>query len=223
MNQFARLRLVGAALLATMLGGCLGSLVGGGKPDTLYRFGDPGPAATVPLAVPRRVLAVLPVGLPAAAAGDRILTVESGTGAYVKDVRWISPATILFSDAVRGALTGRIPDLALVDRVTARQAQRYLTIWISRFEARYDAGSQIPVVAIEGQAVLADSATRAIVARMPIAERAPAGGAGAAMVAAAFDAAVRRASVGIADWTNANLTTGIPPEPFAVPTAKSAK
>lgn len=206
MSLRASLRLAAGTALATLLGGCLGGLVGGGKPDALYRFGDAGPAATAPLATPRRVLAVLPVQLPAAAAGDRILTVEGNAAAYVKDVRWVSPAATLFSDAIRGALVVRVPDLALVDRITARQAQQYLSVRIDRFETRFAEGATAPVVVVEGEASLADPATRAITARRPIVQRVDASGSDASSVAAAYDGAVRAAGVDVADWVNQRLT-----------------
>ncbi|MCC2978029.1 ABC-type transport auxiliary lipoprotein family protein [Sphingomonas sp. PL-96] len=208
MKHAAGARAAGAIAMVTLLGGCMGGLLGGGKPDQLYRFGDPlvaEAAATAPVPVPRRTVTLAPIQLPAAAAGDRILTIEGASAAYVKDVRWVSPATFLFRDAVRGAMQARIPDLALSDRASARQTQGIVTVRLSRFEAEYDGTSEQPTIRVEGEAVLVAPDTRAILARLTIMEREVASGGGAEAVARSFDTATRRASIAVADWVNLSL------------------
>lgn len=199
-------RLCAISLLAPMLllGGCLKSLMGGGKPDGLYRFGS---LADLPLQsaqnTPQRLLLVMPVRFPAAAAGDRMLTVSGNEMAYLKDMRWISAASILFRDSLTDAVQRRAPDLALADRTTATRADAILAVDVDRFEASYDHGTgSPPTIHIAGSAALIDSATRIAIARRAFSRSIPASTNTIGGLVATIDAGSRQSVVELADWAN---------------------
>jgi cholesterol transport system auxiliary component len=206
MNSAAHARVAAVLGLAGLLGGCVGGLLGGGKPDRLYSFGGISDVAVSAEVQPRRLLSVPSVQMPAAVAGDRILTVQGNERAYIKDVRWVSPAAMLMQGAIEGALRTRVPDMTLADTVTVRKSQAVLSVRLSRFEAEYatDADSP-PKVRIVGDATLIEATTRRIIARLPIDERETARGNGSAELAAAFDRATQRAVVLVVDAVNQRL------------------
>lgn len=185
-----------------LLGGCLGSLVGGGKPDALYRFGS---VADLPVqtavGMPRRMLVLPPVRFPAAASGDRILTTSGDQVAYVKDVRWLSASSILYHDSLAETLRRRVPDLALADRGTVARAQAVLAVEVERFEASYEEGAdRPPVIYVTGTASLIDPANRSVMARRSfgLPQRAPTNTAGG--IVRAIDLASRQGIIELADW-----------------------
>lgn len=215
-----RLRTLGVLAAATMLSGCVGSLLGGGKPDRLYRFGASAMAPTpvVPTVRPRRLLTVPAAQFASAVAGDRILTVDGAKAAYAKDARWLSPASVLYDDAVQAALRTRVPDIGIATRATLRDTTAILSIEIDRFEAQFaDRGdaSATPTVHIEGTATLVDTHTRAVIARYPIASMQTASADNEAAIVAAFDTAATRSAAAIADWVNVAT-----PVPASLPTRR---
>lgn len=207
MSRAANPRIVALLGLAGLMGGCVGGLLGGGKADQLYSFGvlqDDAPV--VAEASPRRLLSITPVQMPGAAAGDRILTVQGNESAYVKDVRWISPATMLMQAAIENTLRARVADLMIAHPSTARKAQTILSIRLSRFDAQYPSdGNGLPTVRIMGDAALIDAATRRIIARLPIDTREAAHADGSAALASAFDRATQLTAVLVSDGVNQRL------------------
>lgn len=195
--------MLGAVL---MLGGCIGSLVGGGKPDTLYRFGDFDDAsAIVQPGLARRTLLLTPASFPAAVAGDRLLTVEGNEVAYLKDVRWASPAPILFRDALTRAFQRRAPDIVLADRTTAGAAQAVLTVDVNKFEAAYENGPDAPpVIHVSGSSAIV-GADRALLGRHAFTHALPASANTTSAVAAAIDVASRDSIVELVDWVSTVL------------------
>lgn len=190
-----------------LLGGCIGSVIGGGKPDALYRFGSSTAAPSAPgAAFARRSLLLMPVRFPAAAAGDRLLTVAGTDVAYIKDVRWVSAAPVLFRDGLAGTFQRRVPDIALADRVTASGVDAVLTVDVTRFEAAYDRGTAAaPTVHVAGVAVLIDPTSRTAIARRPFAQAQSASADTITAIVAATDTASRNALVELVDWTNASV------------------
>ena len=97
-----------AAVLFIPLAGCI-SLLPKAKPSQLYRFGtevsEPaGPSSRASFGVLKT-----PATFVQAAASDRILTVTQGEAAYIKDARWVSPAAVLFDEAVARTFQGGGP------------------------------------------------------------------------------------------------------------------
>jgi len=193
--------------LVIALSGCVGSLLGGGKPDRLYRFGPTASAAaSAPIGQPARVLAVPPPQFAPDIGGDRILTVAGQDNAYLKDMRWVSPAPTLYAGTIETTLAERAPDMIVATRAIGAQPDARLAIEIDRFEARYDDdGKAAPTIHIEGRAVLIDTRTKAIIGRYRIAAAETARSDTGAAIAAAFDTAARASTVSLVDWVNVSI------------------
>lgn len=200
---------LGALPSLLLLGGCLGSLVGGGKPDALYRFGS---FADVPVqaeaGTPRRMLLLPAVRFPAAASGDRILTISGDQIAYVKDVRWMSASSILYHDSLTEALRRRAPDIAITDPSTVSRAQAVLSVEIERFEASYDDGvDRPPVIYVAGAASLIDPANRSVLARRSFAHSVRSSANTTGAIVRGIDLASRQGIVELADWAARTVPT----------------
>jgi len=154
-------RLSKALLVAVMLvplGACI-SLFPKSKPVQLYRFEVPAVETTQANAQVGVLLS--PVDFQAASASDRILTITGGEAAYVKDARWISPAAILFEEAVIRAFQGG--RARLVQRGDVAQAQYALKLEVQTFETRYASENSAPQVVVAVHALLSRNTDRAVV------------------------------------------------------------
>lgn len=200
-------RIHGFVLLAALvlISGCA-PLLGGGKPDNLYRFGVPvQPESPVEAALPAPRPAVLArVRFAPEIEGDRILTARGQAVLYIKDARWAAPAPDLFSQAVIGQFDRRAPGIRLVpsgERVGSAHA--FLRLSIDRFEARYTPGEREdapPRIIVAGSASLADpDSSRPIIEQRFWIEE-PASANSQSAIAAAFDQAVSRYTTQLADW-----------------------
>ena len=84
-------------LVAPLAAGCV-TLLPKNRPAQLYRFEAAAPQSpTGPAPI---TLTIDRVVLPAASEGDGILTVRGDVAAYVEGARWLSPAALLFREAV---------------------------------------------------------------------------------------------------------------------------
>lgn len=198
-----QLRPLAPILAAAALTGCLGGLLGG-KPDRLYRFGAaaaPPPAGRTAPGAPARTIALAPPVFAGEVAGARVLTVEGREASYLKDVRWVSPASALFGEALEAGFAARAPWLEPAQRREKAGADS-LQVSINRFEAAYagERGSP-PTVRVAGSAVLIDGGTGERIATWRIAEEQPAAADRVGAIVDAFDAAVARAVAGTVDWT----------------------
>ena len=151
-GSFAKAAL--AAVVCLTLGGCI-SLLPKVKPVQLYRFG----AATAPAAAvsPAPALTIVRgnIDFDSAAATDRILTVEGADAAYIAGGRWVSPAPVLFQEALMRAFQAAPGPARLVGRTRLSRASLVLNLDVQAFEARYDHGrDKAPLVAIQVHAVL---------------------------------------------------------------------
>lgn len=188
-----------------LLAGC-GALLGGGKPDQLYRFGAPQPPTSseaggdvVPTA--RTTLLLMPARFAAEIDGDRVLTVHGSKALYIKGLRWVAPAPTLFDEAVRATFRSRAPWIALTDRRAGGSADHDLQIRMNRFEARYEGGvKSAPTIRVEGEATLVDARTHNPLGSYRLVAEQRASGADAAAVVAAFERAAAAATVGMVDW-----------------------
>jgi cholesterol transport system auxiliary component len=149
--RVARLAAAGLALaLSASLAGCI-TLFPKEKPVQLYRFD----AAVQPIQSSGRSFAVRTSmsEFDAAAAGDRIMTVDGDQVAYVADGRWSSPANQLFDEAVAHGFAAPGDAARLVGSIG--KADYRLRLVVSRFEARYPSGpTSTPTVVIVVRAVL---------------------------------------------------------------------
>lgn len=206
-----RIRYATAAVmsLATLLSlaGC-SALLGGGKPEQLYRFEAPpaGPLGAGSIEPPRSTLLVMPVRFAAEIQGDRVLASRSQEALYIKGLRWIAPAPILFEQSVRATFRARAPWLAVTERRGGGPADNILQIRVDRFEARYDGGPAAPpTIHVEGEATLSDAVKLNQTSRYRISSVQQAVGGNAAAIVAAFSQAAAMAVVATVDWTDTTV------------------
>jgi cholesterol transport system auxiliary component len=193
---------LGAVLL---LGGCVGSLLGGGKPDALYRFGNAPPVATSAPALPaprQQTVVLLKAGFAAEVGGDRVLTTHAGSARYIKGMRWVAGAPGLFTQAMARSFETRAPGLRFTTTQGGDLTGYALALAISRFEAQYggDAMTSPPTVLIEGDATLYGLSDRKEIATRRFTAQAAAGRNAADDIAAAFDQATTAYTAQVSDW-----------------------
>lgn len=185
-----RLVFASAATAALLLSGC-GTLLGGGKKATLYRFGD-GPAPVVGPVHPREILFLPPPIFDPAADGDRILTVSGNRAAYLAGARWLTPAPTMFAAAVKRHIESVRPEVDVETGRSTVQPDHVMRINVASFEARYDNGDdQAPVVVIVAHMSL-DAPVGGKATPVIIEERERAADNRASAVTMAFGAAVDR-------------------------------
>ncbi|MEO8115801.1 MAG: ABC-type transport auxiliary lipoprotein family protein, partial [Phenylobacterium sp.] len=150
------LRLAAGGLCVLALAGCI-SLLPKSKPVALYRFGQ-APAAQANPAPAAGAVGVFRANgtFPLEAAGDRILTITGGKAAYLSDSRWVSPASVLFDQAVLEAFDVAPGPVRLISRGELGNAAYALRLDVRNFEARYDSGPKAaPTVVVRVRAALA--------------------------------------------------------------------
>ncbi len=119
------------------LGGCV-TVLPKEKPVQLYRFDVTGAGRSAPVAGGRVALAVSSF-LPAASRGDGVLTLRGDQAAYVSEARWVTPAAVMFHEAVTGALEAEAPHVRVLRAGDAGAAGLRLRIDVRHFEVVYDA------------------------------------------------------------------------------------
>jgi cholesterol transport system auxiliary component len=207
MRTPARLILVAGCALA--LSGCV-SLLPKGKPAHLYRFGQTMSAGQAPAAA---APAVAKVGVLRAnasfqqeSAGDRILTITGEKAAYVGETRWVSPAAVLWDQAVTRAFEDNNAPVQLVARGEASRADYALRIDVRNFETRYDDGPETtPAVLIRIRAVLTNNQDRDHPAERIFEIRAPAASNRVTSIVPAYDKAVADILNQLTSWANAQV------------------
>jgi cholesterol transport system auxiliary component len=109
---------------------------------TLYRFGDT--QVSVPKGPPGAMFGVLktPSAFTRAAAGDRMLTSTNGEVAYIAGARWVSPAFVLFEEAIAKAFENDPGRARLIGRGEVAKADLMLRLEVRTFEADYVNGRQ---------------------------------------------------------------------------------
>lgn len=194
-------RLAVLAACALSLSGCI-SLLPKSKPAQLYRFDAPPPAsATTP---GRGAVAVyLSNGkFQEESSDDRILTVTGGKAAYIAGSRWVSPAEILFEQAVNRAF-----DSSPIRMIARGQPGRYAyaeRIDVRTFEARYDSGAKAaPTVVVRLHAALSRS-DQSSVGEQDFEARVPASDNRVGAIVTAFNTAVGEVIGKIVAWTEKN-------------------
>ncbi|MEO6340440.1 MAG: ABC-type transport auxiliary lipoprotein family protein [Caulobacteraceae bacterium] len=216
MSPFRKTAPLAAIILALSLAGCV-SLLPKSKPAQLYRFGMGGADATAPpggVQGPMSGVVLQAVSFPRAAGGDQILTITGGQAAYISESRWISPAQVLFQEAVQHSFDTRAHRARLLNRGEIGAASAFLRLEVRSFEARYDQGAtaapQVAVVvlarmsALDGQVVgeqTFHSEIRATDNRV-------------GPITSAFDASVDKVLGDITTWAD---LTAPPPRPGRAP------
>jgi cholesterol transport system auxiliary component len=190
-----------AAAMALSLGlaSCI-SLFPKTAPATLYRFETQTPAEAGAQA--SHSVAILHAGgtFTPAAAGDRMLTVTGSEAAYIAAARWVSPAAILFDDAVNRTLQSS-PSVRVASVGELSHPDYILRVDVLTFETRYVNGPQAaPTVVIEARASLANVQSRASVGSIMLAAQVPASDNRVGAIVAAYSAATTQVMGQLENW-----------------------
>jgi cholesterol transport system auxiliary component len=186
-------------LAALALSGC--SILGGGKPVDLYRFGAQ-PAQTVQSSAARFGVLKTPIDFVEAAGSDRILTVTGGSVAFIKGARWASPAEVLFDEAVNRTFQNEGGRARLLNRGEVAKADYVLKLDVRTFETRYAYEKAIPEVVVEVRALLSRNDNRAVVGERVFTATAPAADNRVSAIATAYDQAVGQVLGELHGWVN---------------------
>jgi cholesterol transport system auxiliary component len=195
----ARLAAAGLALaLGASLAGCI-TLFPKEKPVQLYRFD----AVVQPMQSSGHAFAVRTSmsDFDAAAAGDRIMTVDGDQVAYIAEGRWSSPANRLFDEAVAHGFAASGDAARLVG--STGKADYRLHLVVSRFEARYPSGpTSVPTVVIAVRAVLDRQSDLSHVATQEFDAEVPASENRVGPIVQAFDQAATKVVGDLVTWVD---------------------
>lgn len=200
MSRPALLRLGAVAVLALGLSGCLGGLLGGGKPAQLYSFGYHGPAAA---GAPQRSVGVYKANslFQREAAGDRILAITGEQASLIAQSRWAAPAQVLFDQAVLAAFDGS-PRVRLLSRGEPSKSDYSLRLDVRNFETRYDNGAKAaPAVLVRVRASLTRNQDNSVVGEQIFESRQPAAENRVGAIVGAYDAGVTDVLSKVVAWT----------------------
>jgi cholesterol transport system auxiliary component len=208
----ALLRLAVLGLCGLALSGCLGGLLGGGKPAQLYRFGQ------IPTAAPQAAPAAGGVGVFRAtslfqreAAGDRILAITGGQAQYIAESRWVAPANVLWDQAVLAAFDAAPGRVRLISRGEPGRADYTLRLDVRNFETRYEAGPEAaPTVVVRARAVLARDRAENLGPEQIFESRVPAASNRVSSIVAAYDRAVGDVLGQVVRWTESQVSRPSP-------------
>jgi cholesterol transport system auxiliary component len=200
-----RRAIAAAALLATSLAlsGCI-TLFPKATPVQLYRF-----AAAAPAAQPVSGAAAFNLQRSAtiflrAAQSDLILTTSGPEIAYIAGSRWVSPASVLFDEAVDRAFDASGGPAHIVPRGEMGSSGASLKLDVQAFEARYSgAKDAAPTVVVRVQGLLVRASDRHVLAEKIFEVQKPADTNRVSAIVAAFDAATTDVIGQIVAWTGA--------------------
>lgn len=190
-----------AAVAAVSLSGC--ALLSSPDPVQLYRFGDPAGAATSAVASPVQVK-LRSLEMPQASSGDRLLGVTGAEAAYIGGARWVSPASMLYSDALEASFASQARAVRLIGRRELTPTTRLLDVDVRAFETRYEYAGGTPTVVITARARLLRFPERTVVAEDTFTVTQPAAENRLSSIVDAYDVATRDVNTRIVTWTDAN-------------------
>lgn len=199
----AIVRIVAATALALSLSGCI-SVFPKSKPVGLYRFGEtqaaaPGGAAGAPFGVLKS-----PTVFTRAAAGDRMLTSTQGEVAYIADARWVSPAFVLFEEALANAFQADTGRARLIGRGEIAKADLVLRLEVRAFEVQYVNGPKAaPEVLVRVRGVLNRNQDRTLVSDQLFEARVKASDNRVSAIVPAYDRATAKVLSDVVAWVNA--------------------
>lgn len=193
-----------AAVAAVSLSGC--ALLSSPDPVQLYRFGDVGGTLTTSVAAPVQVK-LRAVEMPQASQGDRLLGVTGSEAAYISGARWVSPALLLYGDALEASFASQSRAVRLIGRRELTPTPRLLDVDVRAFETRYDYAGAAPTVVITARARLLRFPERTVVSERTFTVSQPAGENRVSAIVEAYDVATRDVNTQIVVWTDANAAT----------------
>lgn len=202
-TQHTILRSLTIAVAAVALTGCI-SLFPKSKPAGLYRFGHVAAASSRPATEKSFGVFKTPTVFTRSAMSDRLLSVTNGEAAYISDARWVSPAVVLFDEAVARAFEGENSRARLVTRGEALKAAMALRLEVRSFEAVYVNGPKAPPeVLVEIRAVMTRSNDRALLGDQVFVARVKAADNRLGAIVPAYDTAVSQVLSEIVTWVSA--------------------
>lgn len=193
-----------AAIAAVSLSGC--ALLSSPDPVQLYRFGDAAGPVAAPVASPVQIK-LRALEMPQASQGDRLLGVTGSEAAYIAGARWVSPALMLYSDALETSFGSQARTVRLIGRRELTPTTRLLDVDVRAFETRYDYAGAAPTVVITARARLLRFPERTVVSEQTFTVSQPAGENRVSAIVEAYDLATRDVNTQIVAWTDANATT----------------
>lgn len=194
------LRSVGVAAVAVALTGCI-SLFPKSEPAGLYRFGHAAAESSRPASEKSFGVYKTPTVFTRSAMSDRLLSVTNGQAAYISDARWVSPAIVLFDEAVARAFEGPDSRARLVTRGEALKAAMALRLEVRSFETDYVDGPKAPPeVLVEIRAVMTRSNDRALLGDKVFVARVKAADNRLSAIVPAYDQAVGQTLSEIVAW-----------------------
>jgi cholesterol transport system auxiliary component len=201
-SALLRLAVVGASALA--LSACV-SLLPKSKPAHLYRFGQPVAAEAIDATVGDVGVLRTSATFQREAAGDRLLTITNGKAAYVADTRWVTPAAVLWEEAVVAAFDADGGPVRLVARGEPASAPYVLRLDVRNFETHYDNGPKAaPLIVVRVRAAMTGVTNRGLVGEKLFEKRVRAGDNRVTAIVPAYDKAVGELLAEVVAWTNAN-------------------
>ena len=209
-GSLARAAWLAAACIA--LAGCV-SLFPKAVPAQLYRFGAPDAADTAaPSAAAQTSGAVIGEGrieLDPAASGDRILTMTGKDAAYVAGARWVSPASVLFDEALIRTFEQTPGAPRLVPRFGLLRAPLMMNLDVQAFEARYDQGDKAaPLVVVRVRAQMIRTESRAVAGEQTFTTTVRASDNRVGAIVQAYDQAVGKTLSDIVAWSGGVPSAG---------------
>jgi cholesterol transport system auxiliary component len=192
-----------AVAMTVPLGACASMLFGKSDPVQLYRFGAQ-PAAETTVSNARFGVLQSPTEFVEAARSDRILTVTGGQAAYIKDARWVSPAQVLFDEAVARKFQGSPGSARLIQRGEVAKADYVLKLDVRTFETRYAYAEAIPEVAVEVRALLTSNVDRSVVGERVFSATVPAADNRVGAIVLAYEQAVDQVLGELYGWVNSS-------------------
>ena len=193
-----------AAAAALSLSGC--ALLSSPDPVQLYRFGDAAGAVATPATSPVQVK-LRALEMPQAAQGDRLLGVTGSQAAYIAGARWVSPALMLYSDALEASFASQARSVRLIGRSELTPTTRLLDVDVRAFETRYDYAGAAPTVLITVRARLLRFPERTVVSERTFTVSQPAAENRITTIVDAYDMATRDVNAQIVAWTDANAAS----------------
>lgn len=197
-------RALAVAAAAMALTGCI-TLLPKAEPVGLYRFGvEPVAAAKGP---PGALFGVFktPTVFTRASAGDRLLTITNGEAAYIAGARWVSPASILFDEAVARAFEADPGRARLIGRGEVAKADLVLRLEVRSFEAVYvDGPKAAPEVLVQVRGVINRNNDRALVGDQVFEARVKASNNRVGAIVEAYDEATAKVLTDLTGWVSAS-------------------
>jgi len=197
-----RAPLLALAVSAVALSGCI-SLLPKSKPSQLYSFVPP-PAASAPARAGANAPAVFRTNgsFQEESAADRMLTITGGRAAYIAQSRWVSPASVLFDQAVAQAFDAS--PVRLIERGQQGKAAYALRIDVRNFEAHYDNGDKAaPTIVVRVHAAL-NRADQTLVGEQLFEAKVTAGDNRVGAIVGAYNKAMADVIGKLVSWTQAS-------------------